>query len=127
QNQDFVLKELGRMGIPADENAGMPEPTKEQTDEIEKLQVAAAEVAKLQLAQEQARGDIFVGYDRSPYQPPPPSTGSDDQLYLGNMATAPFIPVTFNPFKPPDIESLSLPSAASLLGVIEVETTPYHD
>jgi hypothetical protein len=62
QNGKLVTDEMQRLGIPADESAALPAPTPEQTDEMQRMQSAAASVAKLQKAQEEAR-KIPVGYE----------------------------------------------------------------
>lgn len=61
-NRQLTMTELQELGIPADENAPMPDANDAQTRQIQGLQRAAAAVAKLQKAQEDAR-QIYVGFD----------------------------------------------------------------
>ncbi|HVQ36135.1 MAG TPA: DUF4157 domain-containing protein [Pyrinomonadaceae bacterium] len=124
QNRDFVAKEMSRLGIPADEKVPMADPTSEQVEEIENMQAAAAEVAKLQLAQEKARGNIFVGYDAADNEPKP-IFHSDQPEESALTKTPPFVPVTFNPYKPPALNSA--PPGSFLTGVPQIKTTPYQE
>lgn len=61
-NRQVTTAEMGRLGIPATDDTPMLDPNDAQTRQIQGLQQAAAAVAKLQTAQEDAR-QIYVGYN----------------------------------------------------------------
>jgi hypothetical protein len=102
---------MERLALPAQEGEAAPAPTAQQADEIRAMQSAAAEVAKLQKAQEEARR-IYVGYELR-------SRAS----FTGGVVNT-IEPVTFDPYAgPPGMRSY--PSGAWIAGV-EVEVQPYE-
>jgi len=92
ENRQLVLDEMKALGIPPEENAPLPAATPNQTDAIKRMQAAAAAVAKLQRAQEEAR-KIPVGYEVT----------SQVSLTGGEITTC--SQVRFDPHKPPMMKS----------------------
>ncbi len=60
-NRTYAEGEMQRLGLPRSATSPTAAPTEAQANELERLQVAAGGLAKLQRAQEAAR-DAFVGY-----------------------------------------------------------------
>ena len=88
-NHQVVIDEMQRLGLPTEESTPLPPLTTFQTEQIQELQIAAASLAKLQLAQAEALL-TDVGYEPSvPMMSP-----------SGAVPTV-FVPVKFDPYAPP--------------------------
>ena len=87
-NRTYAEGEMQRLGLPRSATDQAAPPTTAQADELERLQVAAGSLAKLQKAQETAR-DSFVGY----------------QEVLGRSQAA-YRRVHFDPEAPPPLTAL---------------------
>lgn len=108
-NRQVVMEEMQRLGLPAEENAPALNPTGDQIEQTRQLQVAATAVAKLQKAQEEAR-TIYVGY-----QMQAAATAED--------AIPAWIPVTFDPYSPPQFDSAP---DSIFAPTVRVTTVPYQ-
>jgi hypothetical protein len=84
-NAELVGAEMSRFGLPTEEGTPAAAPTRDQSDELHRMQEAAKTVADAQEEQELARS-VYVGYS---IDYPPPD------------GKAAWVPVTFDPFNPP--------------------------
>lgn len=88
-NRTYAEGEMQRLGIPPSASDPTAAPTQAQADELERLQVAAGSLAKLQRAQEAAR-EAFVGF----------------QQVLGQSDTPSYRRVRFDPNAAPPLTAL---------------------
>ncbi|MFH0784921.1 MAG: hypothetical protein V2B20_23610 [Pseudomonadota bacterium] len=114
QNRAIVVHEMERLGIPSEAKGPSPEvkpeATSEQREEVEKLQMAAEKVAKLQKAQEHAR-NAWVGYNVETW------------IYNGEPHPR-WSPVRFSPFSRPEATD---PVSTPMMPVDTVEINSYDE
>jgi uncharacterized protein DUF4157/CDI toxin RNase A-like protein/uncharacterized protein DUF922 len=115
--EEITALQMEMIGIPSAQPSGTQAAPDQHAGYMQKLQVAAASVAKLQKAQEEAQ-KIDVGYE----------SVTDA---AGDAVVTTWLPVQFDPYKPPQFDSKpEFSTFAKTFGnqaVVDAQITPYHD
>jgi hypothetical protein len=131
-NRDLVRQQMQTLGISPDPAVTGAAPSIEEEARIKQLQDAAGSVARLQAAQEHARG-LMVGWQRESGSGAPPGadTPSAEGMQAGMPSTpgvnpAMFTPVAYDPLAKPDY--VQAPVSSPLVSVFgQGQVVPYDE